>query len=188
MVDTHRNRRTGTASESRQAEVVRRYLTGERIAEIARSLGVSHRTIMRDIERARKTWREETKKSYDELLPEKLAELNEIRKANWAGWKRSLEDARSRSRKVRNTPDGITVENAKKREQKVGDPKFLGQLERILRTECELRGLLDKSDGKENGDAPQVQEVVITSQEEYQQFQETLSMEDFKKQMQGKAG
>ena len=187
MADTRRNRRTRAASEARQAEVVRLYLTGHRIATIVRELGVSTRTVMRDLERARKTWKEQIGRTYDDLLPEYLERLQTLWQANWDGWRRSLQDTHTRSKSDTTGEKGSYETKTTTKSKSSGNPRYLSQLERILRTECELLGLLDKDGNTGNQDAPQVQEIVISSHAEYEEFKQTVSMEEFKKQA-GKVG
>lgn len=178
---TQANKRAKAASDARQADVVRMYLTGSTIADIVRETGFAYRTIMRDMERARQTWKEETGKVYDELLPEKLAQLDAIRAQAWIGWKKSLRADVRKTKSVTNNSDGGSDTNTVSRSKANGDPRFLAQLEKCLRLECQLRGLLDSDLDTQKGSSAQVVEIVIASKEEHEEFK-ILSMESLRKQ------
>ena len=152
-------------------------MQGERIAAIALQVGISPRTVARDIERARATWKETTQRKYDELLPEKLAQLEEIRAESWAAWRKSREP---KQRITRSEQHGETTTV----EQQVGDPRFLSQLERVLRLECELRGMLD--DKQAETKPAEIVEVVIESRLQHEQFK-ALTMQQLANTIDAKA-
>lgn len=170
MNTKQRNRRAITASEQRQAETITLYLGGAKIDEIAEKQNVSERTVMRDINRARKKWKEHTARNYDELLPEKLIQLEEIRAAAWAGWHQSREDVEEVTVSEKN---GIT----KKARGQSGNPAFLAQLAKVLQLECQLRGILENEN--ESTTIPTIVEVVINTKSEHEEFK-TLSFDDYK--------
>ena len=180
------NKRKAAASEQRQAEVVRRWLTGDSLRTIGDDLGISQVTVMRDLNRARETWKEETAKSYDELLPEKLAQLEAIRAAAWEGWKRSLKVTKRKTKTNTTHSEGFSETESTTRELSTGDPRFLAQLEKCLRLECQLRGMLDKDASGGQGTSAEVVEIVINTKAEHEEFK-ALSMEEFRKRT-GKAG
>lgn len=164
------NKRDLAASEQRQAEIIRLYLSGAKIADIAKEVGISERTVMRDINRAREQWKEHAARNYDELLPEKLMQLEEIRHAAWQGWV----DSRKDFSETTVSDKGI----ATKTRGQAGNAAFLGQLEKILRLECQLRGML--KDESESTNVPTIVEVVIKSREEHEEFK-TLNLEQYRK-------
>ena len=181
-----KNKRGLAISEKRQEEVVRQYLTGSTMREVSRQIGVSVVTIAKDLERARKAWKENVARSYDELLPEKIAQLDTIRAAAWVGWKRSLKNTKRNSNTKTTTLEGVIDSETIATETSSGDPRFLAQLERCLRLECELRGMLDQK--KDTGEVhSEVVEVVITTREEHDEFK-SLSMEQFKIRIGKKSG
>lgn len=174
---TQQNTRARVASEARRTEIVRLYLAGEKLDVIAEQVGISKRTVIRDINRARKVWKEETARNYDELLPEKLTQLDEIRRAAWEGWKESRKDA---------TEVTISEEHGKtvKTKGQSGNPSYLNQLAQILRLECQLRGILD-TDG-DSMNIPSIVEVVITSKQEHEEFK-SLNFEQYKNRLEKSA-
>lgn len=168
------NRRKLIAAEKRQARVVSLYLQSARVHQIAKLMGISDRTVLRDIERARASWREVAGRVYDDLLPEKLAELDEIRRAAWKGWKRSLED----EEEITEETSAEGKKSKTRRRGQSGNPAYLNTLEKILRTECELRGMLDAKPAQEQ--VIPVVEVIVSNRDEKEQF-ETITTQQFKR-------
>lgn len=177
---SEQNKRLLAVSEKRQDEVVRLYLTGSTLRGVARELGVSVTTVIRDMDRARKEWKLETAKTYDQLLPEKLAQLDAIRSAAWEGWKRSLRIEKVVSKEAGENANGSFSKLGKRQKHQAGDPRFLSQLEKCLRLECQLRGLLDADAGKTSDTMIEVVEVIIESPEQHKEFK-TLSFEQYRK-------
>lgn len=164
------NTRAKVASESRRAEIVSLYLSGEKIDVIAERMGVHRRTVIRDINRARKIWKDDATRKYDELLPEKLTQLDEIRREAWEGWKESRKDA---TEVIISEEHGKTV----KTKGQSGNPAFLNQLAQVLRLECQLRGILDTDVDSTN--VPAILEVVIKTKAEHEELK-TLNFEQYK--------
>ena len=168
------NRLKLAMSEARQSRVVRLYFQGMRVHPIAKRLKISDRTVLRDIDRARHTWRESASQTYDDLLPEKLAEIDELKRAAWTGWRRSLEDEEEITEQT--GADGITVR--RRRRGQSGNPAYIRSLTKLVETECQLRGMLDPKPGNEL--VIPVVEVVVTSREEKEEF-ETITTQQFRK-------
>lgn len=169
-----KNRLALAKSEARQARVIRLYFEGWRVHRIAKRLKISDRTVLRDIDRARAEWRERSGATYENMLPEKLAEIDQLRAASWEGWKKSLEDAEEFAESV--GPDGVTV--TRKRRGQSGNPAYIRSLTKLIELECQLRGMLDPKPTQEQ--AIPVVEVIVTSREEKSQF-ETITTSQFKK-------
>ena len=179
---TETNARQLTASQQRQARVVELYLTGKSLRTIAADVGVTVRTVLRDVSRAREEWKERAARTYAELLPDKLAELEQMRQAAWDGWMKSLRDSDSETDSTTvssgksNTNRSRTVAKTKARQN--GDPRFLALLEKFMRLECQLLGMLD-ADPVANQPAPVFVEVVVESREDVEQF-EALTIDGFR--------
>ncbi len=169
------NRLALVKAESRQSQVVSLYFQGMRVHRIAEKLGISDSTVLRDIERARQAWKEVAGKTYDDLLPEKLAELQEIKNAAWEGWRSSLADAKDEREESSDAHGNKTV---RRRRGQSGNPAYLNALTKAVETECQLRGMLDQKTAQEI--VIPVVEVVVTSREEKNQF-ETLTTEQFRR-------
>lgn len=174
------------ASEERQEEVARRYLTGSSMRRISQQMGISLSTVARDLQRTREAWQERNARTYEELLPEKLAALDVIRAQAWIGWKRSLRDERSETDETGTNGHGPFSKQRKRRKGQSGNPNYLSRLESCLRLECELRGMLNKDTGGNVNVAADVVEIVITTRAEHEEFK-TLSMDEFRK-LSGKVG
>jgi DNA-binding CsgD family transcriptional regulator len=169
-------------SEERQARVATMFLQGSSMRQIGREIGVSVHTVSKDLMRARKEWKSEAAKTYEERLPEKLAELNAIRAAAWEGWKRSLRPESIISKESNETKDGNFERRGRKRKTTAGDPRFLQRLESILRTECQILGMLDSDVTENNSVTVNAVEIVINNAKEKEQFEKIYSLEEFQKQ------
>lgn len=161
-------------SEARQAKVIRLYLQGNRVHRIAKVMGISDRTVLRDIDRARQAWKEKTGRTYDDLLPEKLAELEHIKRAAWVGWRESLKDEEETTETA--GPEGTTVR--RRRRGQSGNPAYLNTLCKLVETECQLLGLLDPKPSQEL--AIPVVEVIVTTRQEKEEF-ETITTQQFRR-------
>jgi transposase len=161
-------------SEARQAKVIRLYLQGNRVHRIAKMMGISDRTVLRDIDRARQAWKERTGRTYEDKLPEKLAEIEHIKRAAWVGWRKSLKDDEEVTETT--SPEGVTVR--RRRRGQSGNAAYLNTLAKLVETECQLTGLLDPKPSQEQ--TIPVVEVVVTTRQEKQEF-ETLTTSQFKK-------
>lgn len=168
------NRQKLIQSEERQAKVIRLYLQGNRVHRIAKAMGISDRTVLRDIDRARQAWKEKTGRTYDDLLPEKLAEIEHIKRAAWVGWRESLKDEEEVGEST--GPEGTTVR--RRRRGQSGNPAYLRTLAKLVETECQLTGLLDPKPSQEL--AIPVVEVVVTTRQEKEEF-ETITTQQFRK-------
>lgn len=173
-----KNRLQLAKSEARQARVIRLYFQGMRVHQIAKRMKISDRTVLRDIDRARAEWRETAGKSYDEHLPEKLAEIEQIKTAAWRGWAKSLADEEEYTEE--SSEDGHKVR--KKRRGQSGNPQFLNVLSKQVELECQLRGMLDPKPSTTV--VVPVVEVIVKNREEKDQF-ETLTAEQFAKRLTG---
>ena len=169
------NRRNLIKSEARQSRVVRLYFQGMRVHQIAKRMEVSDSTVLRDIERVREEWKANAGRTYDELLPEKLAEIQEVKAAAWTGWRKSLEDD---VEVTEESSDAHGSRTKQRRRGSSGDSSYLRTLTRLIATECQLRGMLDQKPAQEI--VIPVVEVVVTNREEKNQF-ETLTTEQFRR-------
>lgn len=172
------NRRKLAASEKRQDAVVSAYLTGTSLRQIAAEFGITVNTVVKDVGRAREEWRKKAGLSYEEHLPQKLAEIERMRKEAWNGWKRSLRNERRRSVTEYTNADGCGTSTTSTTARRDGDPRFLSLLEKYMRLECQLTGMLD---GKppERDNVPVFVEVVVNNRDEVDEF-ETITVEQFK--------
>ncbi|MFG0261016.1 MAG: hypothetical protein ACF788_01300 [Novipirellula sp. JB048] len=176
------NLRKEVHCDERQSTVARLFLQGASLSEVARQLCISPSTASRDMMKAREAWKKETAKTYDELLPEKLAELDAIRAAAWEGWKRSIRPENTISNETSVGPDGETQRRGRKRKSTAGDDRFLARLESCLRLECQLRGLLDQDAGNTVSTVVNAVEIVINNAEEKEKFDKIYSLEEFQRQ------
>ena len=174
---TAAHKRARAASEVRQGEDFRRYCQRETITSIAKSVGISKNTVLRDVDRALSKCRERTKADVDEIKAEALAQNEALKEAAWLGWKRSLQTDRSRSNTEGGTDKGGFYSNTTRTARTTGDPRYLAQISKCLEFECKLLGVID-GDQDQGGSTTNVQfvEIVIGSRKEKDQL---LSLPEF---------
>lgn len=119
---TRRNVTTdAVALEARRTRAIDLYLRAMTQHEIAEELGVSQKTVSRDIERAREEWRDARKLSIDEWKERELRRIDAIERAAWAGWERSLS-----TKRVQHQESRLGARTAPAKGQAVGDPPVTG--------------------------------------------------------------
>ena len=121
----------------RQEMVQRRYLGGESLLSIAKSLGLNYGTIWNDIEKTRQRWIDRACERRDVWVAQELAKIDKIEIEAWQGWTKSQQDATEHSQK--RTKDG--VEQTTKRKGQAGDSQFLQVALKCVERRCRLLGL-----------------------------------------------
>lgn len=148
---TRRNVTTdAVAIEARRTRVLDLYLRAMTQHEIAEEVGVSQKTVSRDIEAARAEWREARKLSIDEWKERELRRIDAIERAAWAGWERSLstkrvqhQESRLGARKANAGDPPVTGGSIKVRqEEQAGNPAFLERVGWCVDQRCKILGLI----------------------------------------------
>jgi predicted transcriptional regulator len=97
-------------------------------------------------------WQKKTLEDAGEILGRQLAKLALVQKEGWEGWKRSRKEAKTTSKKAKIKPSAgkgkgkgkdrtTEVESAEKREQRVGDPRFLAIVMDAVKDENKILGV-----------------------------------------------
>lgn len=164
-----RNKVMIDAATERAEKAASMYRRGLTFAAIAKKLEVCTKTVERDIERARKVWREQAGRSYQTHLDEQLAKIDEAEAAAWQGWEKSTRDELVTGTEEADTPKGSLTKTKIQRRNQSGSATFIQTIERLISLRCRLLGLLDKSpeaEGNANGDGAQIISIVVGSREE----------------------
>ncbi len=156
------------AAIERSEKAVSLYRRGKTFREISKALKVSSRTIERDIDRARKEWREKASQSYDKHLHEQLAKIDEAEAAAWVGWERSLQDDVTTRTEDSETEGEPAVKTVITRRGQSGQPAFIAEITKLAALRCKLLGLLDQDARNESVDTENasVVSIVVGSREE----------------------
>ncbi|QDV26342.1 hypothetical protein [Aureliella helgolandensis] len=165
----------------RLPRVVKSYLQGLSILEIAEKEGVRRSLIDKDMRYARGIWRKRVEESAEEYLDRELEKLNLIETEAWAAWERSklstLETMREKGE------DG-KVKRRRVVRQNYGDPRFLDQARKIVDDRCKMLKIGQYSTEESNVIHARTVEVVVETVEQvnrimnYEQYEELLGPSD----------
>lgn len=159
--------------------VIRQGVKPRRIAE---KLRISESKARSALKRIRRQWMRRMDQSFDRLIAEEVARLDEVERAAWEGWDRSLRDEISQTSKDISGSDSDKHEATIKRTSKAGAPAFLATIASAVKQRSELLGLVDEDarNASRNSDDSQVVPIVVGSREEAESLK-TLSIEQFRK-------
>lgn len=131
-------------SRAKKTEIVRRrqlvgdlYAQGSSQTDISRELGVAQSTVCADLKAIFTEWRESAVRDFDVARGIELRKLEAVEKEAWQAWRQSLEPAEST--KVTDNGGGKRAEKVVK--QRVGDPRFLEQIQKCISARRALLGL-----------------------------------------------
>lgn len=137
----------------RQHRVCELYLQGKYQHEIAKELGVSIKTVTRDLKAVEAIWLASAVTNFDKMRAEELARINLLERTYYRAWKRSLRSKEDSVSGRTTTGRGDEVKEATKaeirRRQGEGNPAFLAGVERCSKARREMFGL-DRATGGAN--------------------------------------
>jgi len=124
----------------RRQEVAALYLTGKYQTEIARLVGCSQQQVSSDLKAVQRQWLASSIRDFDAVKSEQLAKIDRIERAAWESWERSLQP---RAVTVQEVVDGEhrTKKVSIRKEEQVGDPRFLQIAQRCIDQRCDILGL-----------------------------------------------
>lgn len=137
--------RVDTETLARRDEVARRYLQGQTQAEIAAAFGLSQQQISLDLKAVRAAWLASAIRDFDQARAIELARIDEVERAAWDGWRRSMQDKEVSTQEGvgARDPQGrpiITKVTARK-EGQAGSPAFLNTVLTCIERRCSILGL-----------------------------------------------
>ena len=125
------------AQLERRRQIAELALQGLSQTAIAGQLGVTQGTVSRDLAIIREEWRNSTLRDFDEARGVELQRLDLIIREAWAAWQRSQKPQQSASF----TGDTPGPQSQKKVANRVGDPRFLEQINKCIAQRRALLGL-----------------------------------------------
>lgn len=131
--------------EQRQ-QIAARYLRGEYQSDIARDLGISQQQVSYDLKAIRATWLASAVRDFDSAKAQELARIDEVERAAWEGWRRSMQDKEIENLEGDGTLDPKTrkpkvTKVTKRREGQAGSPAFLNTVLTCIERRCAILGL-----------------------------------------------
>lgn len=131
---------TEDAREQQLAEVASRYVRGMSQWKIGQELGVTQQQVCYDLKIVRQRWLESSLRDFDELKAQELAKIDDVEREFRAAWERSKNARQITSSKRKEGKDASTEAGIRKEEQ-VGDPRFMDGVLKCIHMRCELLGL-----------------------------------------------
>ena len=136
----------------RRYKVAERYLKGEQQYDLARAFGVTQAQISYDLKAIRAWWRESAIRDFDARQEQELEKIDLLERTAWEAWERSLQprevtltekaeggDVPDEQGKTRSKSP--TLKASVRRENQVGDPRFLEQVHKCIERRCTILGL-----------------------------------------------
>jgi DNA-binding CsgD family transcriptional regulator len=166
--------------EERRAKAVSLYAQGLTYEAIGRLLGISKQVAFQDVREARARYSVQIATDLEGIKNEKLAELAELKRQGWIGWRRSLRDKVIETTEV-GTSAGKEVDKSRETvEGKAGNPKFIHEIREAIKQECEILGIRAPIQIQIEMPAAMVP-IIVTTREEIQtlkRLQEDLTSND----------
>lgn len=165
-------RRKGSKEDVLQADrrrerleaVVKSYLMGKSVREIAILQKLTVQQVYGDIRLARKIWHKRNDRSADVLISEEIAKIDRIEAEAWCGWLKSQQDAEESS--IENDPTGKAIKAVKKTKGQAGDAKFLAIALGCVDKRCKMLKIGEYSTDESANDVAPLVEIVVESQEQ----------------------
>ena len=127
--------------QARRQHVAELYLQGKNQYEIAAMLGLTQQQISLDLQACDRQWQARQLAATTALKAQQLAELLLLRREAWAAWYRS--QAPKEITATEATEGGKTTRKASvRKEEQVGDPRFLAEIRATVETEAKIAGTL----------------------------------------------
>jgi hypothetical protein len=157
------------ARKERLERVVSSYCKGVTCIQIAKSEGVPLTTVYNDLRVARKIFYKRNNEAAERLIFEQAKKIDEIERAAWEGWERSVKDATERTKET--NADGET-KLTKKVKGQAGDPQFLAIAMKAVDQRCKLFKIGQYSKEDSGTVVARLIEIVVDSPDQINQIME----------------
>jgi len=128
-----------------------------------RDYTVSQPTVSNDLKELRKRWRDRASDSMEAFIAEELSKIDALEVTYREAWIRSLEEKETTTTGRETRTAGGVQKATVKREQLLGDPRFLEGIQWCINRRLKLRGADEPDRLNLNFDGPQV--FVVNGQE-----------------------
>ncbi|MCC7334431.1 MAG: helix-turn-helix domain-containing protein [Pirellulaceae bacterium] len=144
--------------------VIKLYLKGKSVMEIAKAYGLDRQAIYRDLRVARKIWHKRNDRAADALIAEEVAKLDRIESELWDQWERSKEDQTQRYSE-RDGTGGVTKKGKRVKGQ-CGDPRYMQLAMQCVDKRCRLMKIGEYSTEETGVMTAKLIEVVVENPEQ----------------------
>jgi hypothetical protein len=135
-----RPKRTPLEREQDLAKLAQAYLAGKTQAEIAQELNITQQQISYDLGVLQERWVKSALNDIDKAKAQELAKLDNLEREYWVGWVDSKKEYRgTTAERTRGKNFGTKVQI--KKEQRLGDPRFLDGVKSCIERRCKILGL-----------------------------------------------
>lgn len=127
--------------QERRRKVAALYIKGWRQSAIAEAVGVDQSIVSRDLKEIRLEWREARLASMDEWIDAQLAKIDYMETQAWEQWEKSKGERKKTTKKEIERGDQSGIEKSLTLEEGLGDPRYLGIVDKAIERRCKLLGL-----------------------------------------------
>lgn len=129
-------------------EIARLYLQLFTQAEIARQVNLNQSNVSRHLAAIQEEWRAARVRDLDLAKSRELARIDEVERAAWEQWKRSIKDAVERVTEqvegpagADGKPTGARLKALERIAGRCGDPRYLSVIDNCVDRRCKILGL-----------------------------------------------
>jgi biotin operon repressor len=137
------NKRTKIQRERDRELIAQWVIEGLSQEKIAEKFGLSRQQIGYDLKIIQDQWRQQTAIDLDEYKGRELAEIALAKKKAWEGWEKSCQEFKAKTLTARADDEKAAQPYSQviHTESRVGNPRFLAEISRLIERECKLLGL-----------------------------------------------
>ena len=127
---------------ARREQVASLYLRGMSQQTIAVDLDIGQATVSRDLSALQKAWQASALVDVDEAKARELARIDELERTYWLEWEASKHDKEATAtKKVKAGEGSERLEATVRKEQRLGDPRYLAGVQWCITRRCEIMGI-----------------------------------------------
>jgi hypothetical protein len=124
-----------------RAEIAQLYLQGKLQSEIGATLGLSRQQIGYELKAVRQEWLQSSIVDFNAKKAEELARIDHLERNYWAAWESSKKERQTSTTEQVTCAAGDRLKAALRKEEQVGDPRFLAGVQWCISKRCEILGL-----------------------------------------------
>lgn len=148
----------------RLPDVIKLYLQGVSVRDIAKRVNVRASDVYMDLRFARKKWLKTIQASAEEYLTAEVEKINLIEAEAWEQWERSKLDAETKA--IEKDVTGKTTKKTRSIKGQCGDPRYLDVALKCIDKRCRMLKIGEYTTETSLANAVKAVEVVVTSIEQ----------------------
>jgi hypothetical protein len=124
-----------------RVEIANLYLQRCTQAEIAGKLGLSRQQIGYDLKAIRAEWLQSSLMDFNQRKAEELAKIDRLEQVNWIAFEASKKERQTSTTEQVTDSEGERLKAAIRKEEQIGDPKYLAGIQWCINKRCEILGM-----------------------------------------------